>query len=156
MARVGVDAGFMIGLYDETDGYHEISLRHFEELFGEYSARHQLVIPWPILYESCGTRQAKSFQSAQKLLNLWSFLRREGQLILLDDAPFRDKPLEEHLDKVVRPMSLVDRVLRAVILNQERQFDYFLTYNTGDFADACKLGGIHLLNERSSADSYGI
>jgi hypothetical protein len=56
----------------------------------------------------------------------------------------------------VRPFSLVDRVLRAMILGRERIFDFFLTYNTADFVDACRIGDIPLINQESSAETYGI
>jgi hypothetical protein len=86
----------------------------------------------------------------------WNYLSKSGQLVLLDDGPYREMPLDEHLQDRTRNLSLVDRVLRAMIIDKERFFDFFLTYNTGDFVDACQLRGIPLLNEESTAESYGI
>jgi hypothetical protein len=156
MARVGVDACFLIGLYDESDSYHPTSVVHFELLFGEKSTRNQLVVPWPILYECCGSRQATDPKKATLLRENWSYLQRSGRLVLLDDTPFREQQLETHLTDRSRQLSLVDRVLRAMILDRRRPFDFFLTYNTGDFADACQDGRVYLLNENISAESYGI
>lgn len=156
MARICVDACFLIGLYDKDDQHHCLAVRQFDALFGENSRRHILVAPWPILYESCGTQQAKNYQKSILLYEHWNYLHRLGQLLLLDDGPFRIRQLEEHLEERNRPLSLVDRVLRAMILDQKRSFDYFLTYNTGDFVDACHSSGIRLLNEKTSRESYGI
>jgi len=156
MARVCVDACFLIGLYDKDDQHHVSALRHFDALFGEDSARHQLIVPWPILYETLNTRLAKNALKSAILSQHWSYLSLSQRIVLLDDGPFRNQPLQEHLQERSRPLSLVDRVLRAMILDQEKWFDVLVTFNTGDFADACQLSGIPLINERSSAESYGL
>lgn len=156
MARVCVDACFLIGLYDKGDQHHDAATGHFDALFGEASARNQLVAPWPILYECLGTKYARDTRKSILFGQRWSYLSESGQLVLLDDGPFRDRPLDEHMQSQTRALSLVDRVLRAMILDQERFFDFFLTYNTSDFVDACQIGGIPLINQESSAESYGI
>jgi hypothetical protein len=43
-----------------------------------------------------------------------------------------------------------------MILGRERFFDFFLTYNTPDFVDACQIGDIPLINQESAGESYGI
>jgi predicted nucleic acid-binding protein len=156
MARVCVDTCFLIGLYDKDDHLHDIAVTQFAVLFGEESARHQLVTPWPILYESLGTRYARDPRKSIQFGRHWSYLSESGQLVLVDDSPFRNLPLNEHMQGGVRPFSLVDRVLRAMILGRERIFDFFLTYNTADFVDACRIGDIPLINQESSAETYGI
>ena len=159
MARVCVDACFLIGLYDKDDQYHDIAVRQFGSLFGEESGRHQLVAPWPVLYECLGTRYARNTatipQKRTEFTRYWDYLSEGGQLVLLDDGPFREVPLSEHLAGPTRILSLVDRVLRAMILDQGRLFDFFLTYNTGDFTDACQASNIPLINEKSLTNSYG-
>jgi hypothetical protein len=156
MARVCVDACFLIGLYDRDDQHHATALRQFDALFGEESVRNQLVVPWPILYECMGTRYARNPQKSILFNQRWTYLYEAGQLVLLDDCPFRDRQLNGHMGGRSRALSLVDCVLRAMILDRERLFDFFLTYNTGDFVDDCQIGDIPLLNEDSSAESYGI
>jgi len=156
MARVCVDACFLIGLYDENDERHARAVQHFAAIFGASSARNILVVPWPILYECCGSKQAKSTKKTSLLRDHWSYLHRLGQLVLLDDRPFREGQLEMQLEEHRRPLSLVDRVLRAMILDPKRPFDAFLTYNTGDFVDACYSSGTHLINEKIAPASYGI
>jgi len=137
MARVCVDACFLIGLYDRDDQHHDAAVTHFAALFGEESARHQLVTPWPILYECLGTRYARDARKSVLFGQHWDYLNESGQLVLVDDGPFRDLSLDEQMQCGTRAFSLVDRVLRAMILDGERYFDFFLTYNTTDFADAC-------------------
>jgi hypothetical protein len=156
MPRICVDACFLIGLYDETDQHHRTANLHFNALFGEESGRHQLVAPWPILYECLGTRFARHPLKSVLLNQHWNYLSQAQQLVLLDDHPFREASLGEHLQERSRQLSLVDRVIRAMILDQTKQFDFFLTYNTGDFADACQLSGVQLINEHIPAESYGI
>ena len=156
MARVCVDSCFLIGLYDKNDQHHNTAIRQFSALFGKRSAGHRLVAPWPVLYECLGTRYARDPRKAVLLNQHWNYLRRSGPLVLLEDQAFRDRSLVDHLEGRPRKLSLVDRVLRAMILERKSLFDVFLTYNTGDFADACKKRGIFLLNEHSVAENYGI
>lgn len=158
MARVCADACFLIGLYDQNDEHHQRAAEQFEFLFGEDArpVRNILVAPWPILYESFGSRQARNFNKTKELQRHWEYLQRFEQLELVDDSPYRVASLQDHLEEVRRPMSLVDRVLRAMILDANRPFDYFLTYNTGDFADACQSSGVSLINQGTFMSSYGI
>jgi predicted nucleic acid-binding protein len=156
MARICVDAGFLIGIYDRDDQYHAIAVRQFEYLFSETRDRNQLIAPWPILYECLGSRHAKDKRKAALFNQRWTFLYESVQLELLDDFQFRDKCFAEYLGNEARPLSLVDRVLRAMIADRRRYFDFFLTYNSGDFADACDNGAIVLINEHSLPESYGI
>jgi hypothetical protein len=84
----------------------------------------------------------------------WNYMNDVGQLILLEDGRFRGLELELQLADRSRTFSLVDRVLRAMILSEERFFDVFLTYNTPDFIDACQIRNIPLINESISPEHY--
>jgi predicted nucleic acid-binding protein len=154
MARVCVDACFLIGLYDQDDQHHATAIRQFSALFGKPSAGHHLVAPWPILYECLGTRYARDPRKTALLNQHWNILQRSQRLVLLEDKPFREQSLAEQLQDRLRNLSLVDRVLRAMILDRKSLFDIFLTYNTADFADACGKRGIPLLNEKSEPLAY--
>jgi hypothetical protein len=156
MARICVDACFLIGLYDRDDQYHGVAIRQFEYLFSEKAERNQLIAPWPILYECLGSRHARDPRKLVLFNQRWTSLYGSAQLELLDDFPFREKCLAEYLGEQSRPLSLADRVLRAMIEDQQRFFDIFLTYNAGDFTDACERGAIVLMNEHTSPESYGI
>jgi hypothetical protein len=146
MARVCVDAGFLIGLYDPSDQYHQLASSQFELIFGEESGRHTLLLPWPILYEALGTRFSRDPNKVASLEQTWLYLERASRLVVLNDEPYRVEPLSQQVAKTLRPLSLADRVLRAMILENEPQFDYFLTYNAGDFIDACSSSGVQLIS----------
>lgn len=145
--RVCIDACFLIALYDRGDQHHEIASRHFVSLFeGELSEGNVLVAPWPILYESLGTRQVKDHRASQRLELILGRLRPQGRLHLLDDSNYRESALTHHLANR-RKLSLVDRVLRAMIEETKPHFDVLLTYNTKDFQDSCAVRRMTLINE---------
>ncbi len=148
-----MDACFFIGLYDTRDQYHGVARRQFENLFGDKSARNVLVAPWPILYESLGTRQARNTASTNLVRRDLTYLKVNRQLLLLDDSAFRQKALDSHTDDA-RTLSLVDRVLRGMIEQEISLFDALLTYNTKDFIDACQVRRMTLLNEKFDETQY--
>jgi len=145
MARVCVDACFLIGLYDSNDQHHQAASSQFELIFGEDSGRHTLLLPWPILYEALGTRFSRDPLKIASLERTWVYLERANRLVVLNDESYRAEPLSQQVGKTMRPLSLADRVLRAMILENEPKFDYFLTYNVGDFIDACSRNGVQLI-----------
>jgi predicted nucleic acid-binding protein len=156
MASVCVDACFLIGLYDKDDQYHTVAARQFDALFGESSKRHRMIAPWPILYECLGSRYARDPRKSSIFNQRWNYLLESDQLQLLDDRSFREIALDEHLFIRSRPLSLVDRVLRAMIEDPRHPFEFFLTYNTRDFEDVCRAGEVLLLNEHTLPESYDI
>jgi|SRR5580658_9517686 hypothetical protein len=154
MARICVDAGFLIGLYDPTDQYHDNAERQFELIFGEDSGRHTLLVPWPILYESLGTRFARNARNVASLERTWDYLDRADRLILLDDTPYRNECLAEQLESPRRRFSLADRVIRAMILEDEPGFDFILTYNISDFIDACHNSRVRMIHLEMAPEDY--
>jgi len=156
MASVCVDACFLIGLYDTGDQHHTVAVRQFDALFGESSRRHKMIAPWPILYECLGSRYSRDSRTSTIFNQRWSYLLESDQLELLDDRLFRENAFDEHLFDRSRPLSLVDRVLRAMIEDSKCPFDFFLTYNTGDFEDVCRACDIFLLNEYTLPESYDL
>lgn len=95
MSYVCVDSGFLIGLYDERDQHHQKAKEHFSDHVD--NDLNQLVIPWPILYESVSTRMVKRQNSIAMLERDWRKLEASGQLIMLDDGEFRESAMEECL-----------------------------------------------------------
>jgi predicted nucleic acid-binding protein len=147
--RVCVDSGFLIGLYDESDDYHERAGEHFvNHLDSDFS---QLLIPWPILYESVSTKMSRRQDHLASLERDWRKLKGRGRLVLLDDRDFRERAMEEclsahaHLPIRYRPLSLADRVLRHML--SEIKVDVFITFNEGDFADVCARRGQTLVGK---------
>jgi predicted nucleic acid-binding protein len=142
MNDICVDTGFLLGLYVESDQYHERAQRCFTDHFSSGSSR--LIIPWPILYETVSTRLVKNRPASNLMETHWKRLLRQGSLQMLSDQPYRDGVIDECFDEMRKPpfqarnLSLVDRVIRRVLSDVNVRIDVFLTFNTADFADVCK------------------
>ena len=140
MKTICVDSCFLIALYDETE-----VTRHSraESIFLEYFdvVQNQLLVPWPILYESISTRMVKNRKRMDMLNRDWKTLEKQGRLVLLDDLPFRKKAITESFKELqkepgrYRALSLADRVIRNILC--EVEIDGFITFNVGDFVDVC-------------------
>lgn len=142
MNTICVDSGFLLGLYDESDQYHSIAKDIFVQYFE--SVQNQLIVPWPILYESVSTRMAKNRKRMEIFYRDWKSLNSQRRLELLDDKPFREKAISESFDEILRDprhhrvLSLTDRVIRNMLSEPDLKIDYFITFNQGDFGDVCK------------------
>jgi predicted nucleic acid-binding protein len=150
MATICADAGFLIALYDSRDSHHEHAAARFDSLFAPESLRHVLLAPWPILYESLNTRQARRKSALQQLSTDWNILERNDQLILLNDEAYRDQALQDYLEIYAegpRSLSLADRVIRAVLADPANQIGGLLTYNARDFSDVCAAQQIQLIDQ---------
>lgn len=146
MNRICADSGLLIALYDERDAYHSQSLSLFQEYFEK--PVNQLLIPWPVMYETISTRMARQAKQIQKINKDWGRLRRSGQLEYLDDAEFRLQALDDCFEETARgthyrPLSLVDRVLRNILSSRDLKIKCFITYNRGDYHDI--LGKVELI-----------
>lgn len=154
MATICADAGFLIALYDPRNAHHAHAVTRFDAFFSPDSLRHVLLAPWPILYESLNTRQARREPALQQLSMDWTILDRNEQLILFSDAAYREQALWDYLEiqvKGARALSLADRVIRAVLADPENTIDALLTYNSRDFSDVCAIQGIYLIDQHSEA-----
>jgi predicted nucleic acid-binding protein len=145
-----VDAGFLIGLYDESDQYHEKAMAYFLDFFD--STQNRLLVAWPILYETVSTRMArKNTKGIKQLEQDWKRLSAESRLHLLSDAEFRDEAIDECFKELGKPpqqyrdLSLVDRVLRKILSEQNLRIHAFVTFNPRDFHDVCGKFGRELL-----------
>lgn len=149
MSAICVDAGFLIALCDETDQYHTMANGRFIDYF--HQTRNQLLAPWPILYEAVSTRLVRHQRRMKVLRRHWRLLDRERRLTLLDDQPLRSTALKECMAEVdrdpgvYRSLSLVDRVIRALLADGTFHIHYFLTFNVPDFADVCQKRRIAVL-----------
>lgn len=152
MSNVCVDSGFLIGLYDDRDDFHQRALTYFTEYFAK--PQNRLLVPWPSLYESVTSQMAKGKKGRTKVQNLdrdWKTLRTHDQLTLLDDQPFREQAMEECFAELDRPpqhyrgLSLADRVIRRILADAKSKVDIFITFDPGDFGDVCKQFGRQML-----------
>ncbi len=149
MKSICVDAGFLIGLYDESDERHEKATGYFLSFFD--STRNRLLVPWPILYETVSTRMArKNTKGMKRLEQDWKRLSAQRRLHLLSDAQFRDEAIDECFKELGKPLqqyrdlSLVDRVLRKILSERNLRIHAFVTFNPKDFHDVCGKFGCEI------------
>jgi predicted nucleic acid-binding protein len=135
-----LDSGFWLGLYDAADSFHDDALRLLPVV-----ERCHVLVPWPSMYEFLNTRMLKR-KGGAALEPLRRSLQGLG-VERIDDSPYRVAAVAECLDlrNRQRPMSLVDRVLRAIVLDPNRRVHGVVTFNPGDFADVCRKRQIELL-----------
>ncbi|MGA2903169.1 MAG: hypothetical protein ABSD98_05035 [Candidatus Korobacteraceae bacterium] len=142
MNDICVDTGFLLGLYVESDRYHDQAQRCFSDYFS--SGPNRLAIPWPILYKTLSTRLVKNRPAMILMEGDWKRLLRQGRLRMLSDIGFREGAVDECFNELQRPsiharsLSLVDRVIRRVLSDVNVRIDAFSTFNPADFADVCR------------------
>lgn len=142
MIRVCIDSNFLIALYDERDQHHIKALNYFENYY--IGIGSQMIVPWPIMYESLSTRMVRDRKKILAFQNDWKKMLTLSKLQLLDDRPYRDDALDDYLNEVqrhprqYRSLSLTDRVIRKILSDKSIKIDYFITFNQGDFVDVCK------------------
>lgn len=142
MKTICVDSGFLIALYDETDGYHSRAKNYFVQYM--IDVQNQLLVPWPILYETACTRMTRRQKRMDILRRDWKILEKQQRIVLLDDLPFRMKAIAECFEEIqkepvrYRALSLVDRVIRNMLSEIRIKIDFFITFNHADFIDVCK------------------
>ncbi|MCP3104360.1 hypothetical protein LZ198_36400 [Myxococcus sp. K15C18031901] len=148
--NVCVDACFLLALYDSRDGHHANAVAIFEKLFG--AATNQLVVPWPILYETVSTRMARRSESMKQLERDLKLLRQRNRLSMLFDRKMREQALGECFDELkkrgagYRALSLVDRVVRLMLLNPKNRLHALVTFNREDFEDVCRTRKLQLID----------
>ena len=141
MMQICVDTGFLIGLYNPGDQFHERARYYFSDYFG--GTGNRLLLPWPILHETISTRMASNKPAMSLLENDWKKLAAQNRLSLLPDEPFRASLVDECFADLRRPLrrprslSLVDRVIRRILSDASIRIHAFVTFNPGDFADVC-------------------
>jgi predicted nucleic acid-binding protein len=88
MNDICVDTGFLLGLYVESDQYHQQAQRCFLDYFEV--APNRLILPWPILYETVSTRMVRNRPAMYRMESDWKRLSRQRRLVLLPDERLRD------------------------------------------------------------------
>ena len=139
--RILIDTCFWIALYNERDGYHNDA----EELF-QLIVDTNIIIPWPTLYETINTRLSKNYKG----INKFDKIIKMPNTILLEDVEYKERALQfsiENSTKAIRPISLVDAIIREIIADVNINIDYLITYNKGDFIDLCQKRKVEILND---------
>jgi len=142
MKSICVDAGFLIGLYDERDEHHQQAQQYFLSFFE--STPNRMLIPWPILYETLSTRMVRNRKAMVLLEKDWKRLALQRRLELLSDVELREGIVDECFDQLRNPslqyrsLSAVDRILRKVVADTNLRIHALLTFNPRDFRDVCE------------------
>ncbi len=131
-----LDTGFWFALYDKRDQYHDDAL-----LLSTYLEPHRLIIPWPSLYETLNTR----FVRHPEWLVAFETIVKRPAVERLPDEPYREKALESVFSK--SQYSLVDMIIREILMDVSIKIDAILTFNPSDFRDICAQRNIELLSD---------
>ncbi|MGA1839469.1 MAG: hypothetical protein ACMUIU_02500 [bacterium] len=133
------DSGFWYALYDERDNYHNDAI-----LFEEYLKIYNLIIPWPILYETLNTR----FVRRNNWLSSFENYIKSPNVLILSDESYRERALNLVFDlkRGVNSYSLVDLVIREILKDTTIKIDALVTFNPKDFIDICMLRNLEIFN----------
>ncbi len=135
-----VDSGFWIALLDQRDQYYEQAQRKADLL-----RALRYIVPWPVLYETLNTRLMRRPHLVATFAR--SFLKCPNAY-LLDDGPYRESALEATLSAGLsgkRGLSLVDNVLRAMLMDRKVRVNCIVTFNVGDFSDLCQVRRLEII-----------
>ena len=134
------DSCFWLGLIDATDQHHGRS-----ELIAGLIAPYQIIVPWPILYETMSTYLARR---RSQLILLEELIRRPN-VLLFDDKDYKDEALHEVLTlnrQAGYTYSLADCVIREILRDVNLRLHYFVTFNQKDFVDICVSRRIEIID----------
>jgi predicted nucleic acid-binding protein len=143
MASILVDSGVWYALCDPRD--RAVSPEVIDEIYARVKV-HSIVVPWPILYETLGTRFARSRLATER----FEQEIKSPRVVPLDDAPFRDEALAHSIEWSLRrgrALSLVDCVLRLLLDDEQTRIQYLVTFNRRDFADVCAARRIEIWSQ---------
>lgn len=152
--RVLVDTSFLFGIFDKADQYHKGSVTVLNAL---RTRRTQLVLAWPVLYETVNTR----FLKGGHLDDFKRFLDHP-YTNLIDDRPYRKYALESirndmKLEKSERKksessaFSLVDQMLRLMMKHSDAaRIGGLVTFDgaLNAWGHFCKLDVLYTPNDR--------
>lgn len=105
---------------------------------------NQVLVPWPTLYEFVNTRLARRKE------NLYAFEQflLKPNIKKVSDEVYKESALQKVFElNVTRraSISLVDEVLRQMILDDNLNIDYLATFNKSDFEYPCQLAKVLIL-----------
>jgi predicted nucleic acid-binding protein len=133
-----LDTGFWYALYDDRDSHYEDA-----RILVDLLDLHNLIIPWPCLYETLNTR----FVKRREWLESFSAYVMRNNTVHLPDDEYRPHAL----GRVFRSqtpwlsVSLVDEVIRSALLDPNIKIDAMITFNQSDFYDICYPRNIELI-----------
>lgn len=134
-----LDSGYWFALYEEKDQYHEEAM-----LVSEYLHPHTLVLPWPSLYETLNTR----FVRRNVWLSSFQAILTHRNSVQLPDDKYKHNAMSSIFlqTKSHKKFSLVDLVIREILLDVDINIDAIVTFNASDFEDICWKKNIEIFN----------
>lgn len=147
--RILVDTGVFLAYYEPHDQYHEKAAELLATWWNQ-PGPSRLVVAFPVLYETLNTRFVQDRHRLAVWATNWSLWRARGILEYCADESYREKALEDCAAEVqrgpqhYRALSIVDRILRALLEDPHVQLDGLWTFNPGDFADVCQLRDVRI------------
>lgn len=146
MPNVLVDANYWIALINDNDQYNEKAL-NIHKNFNKFS----LFIPWPILYETLGTKTVRSHQRVRILERLLSGKNIE----YIDDSPYRKSALKKlYLNawRQIKPVSMADMVISEIISDKRIKIGYLITFDEDairyEFELICRKRSIEIVSSK--------
>ncbi len=147
-----MDSGFLYALYsprNEPDRF-KLARNYIDKLFanGE-SSKHRLLLLWPILYETLNSRFVRDKKVMLRFQNEFGHFKRNNQVDLIDDLPFREAGLSLLLNnKLNQPFSLVDIMIQMYVSQNKAGISGILTFDHRDFAEFCRKNDVEMLPYR--------
>ena len=136
--RLVADSCFWFALFEPRDQYHRAATSLEEHL-----TVHDLIVPWPTLYEALNTRLVRR---PDRLARFKAIIERSSTSIV-EDGSYRTDSLRFVMGPTRHTYSLVDHVIRSMIEDRSLKLHALLTFNPKDFHDVCSRRGITLLSE---------
>lgn len=129
MERLIVDSGVWFAVFDKTD-----SMFKYADAIISVLEKHQLLIPYPSLYETINTRFAKN--TYYQVDKLFSYLNNPDKVILVTDDAYREDALKaiEQNSKNGKHYSLVDMIIRLMMEDNNLGPRAVFSFNVEDFA----------------------
>lgn len=128
MSRLIVDTCIWYALFDPTDDKHSYS-----DIIENILEYHNLIIPYPVLYETLNTRFVKN--NYKQCDGLFSFINDPQKVSLVPDCRYREKALniiKQGLNNH-QHYSLVDIIIRLMMEDVDLGDKSVLSFNKNDF-----------------------
>jgi len=141
MSNILVDSCFWYALFDVSDEHY-----HKAQKMKGYLECGNIILPFPILYETLNTR----FSKRENWMRAFEEYKNRNNTFLIPDTEYRKQALSNtFIYSLVqkRPMALVDISIRLMLEDINLNIKALITFNVEDFSDICYSKGIELVSE---------
>lgn len=133
MKKVIIDTSFWIALFNPSK---HIEIKNDVDIITELIEGEQIIIPFPSLYEFLNSK----FSRKNDALHFQKSLSKPNY-IMLDDTPYKDEAIVNFFEKAINgqnDVSLVDEVIKNIILDKSLKIDYLISFDAGlnDYASS--------------------